>query len=161
MRKILLVEDNLVELELIKEELEAGDRYDVTFVSGIAYAEQLLNENRENCFDCVIIDLNMSNRYLDEIYKGITHGGTFTGWVWLFRIGKNLLANSPKIIIYSEFIDDLEDIIHESDDSDEIGYFNSATKITKSEAVDGAEYLRTRVDELFGKCQKEQLQHAY
>jgi CheY-like chemotaxis protein len=147
LRKILIIEDNLVELQTNTDEL-LSNGYNAMKASNTAKAEDIITkENEKNePFDCIIIDLNMTNEYLSKELKIKTHGGSLTGWVWLYD--NRLIIKDTKVIIYSEFVNELEDNIKRADE-EEREYFNKATLISKADAVDGSELLSIEVKKVF------------
>jgi len=131
MKKILILEDNLVELENTAVEMrEAG--YEVFEASSTAEADDLLEQKKP--FDCLIIDLNISNKFLDNDLIPKTHGGSLTGWVWLYNVAKPEFENSPMIIVYSEFIREIEENMESASD-EEREYFKNVSTISKAAAV--------------------------
>jgi hypothetical protein len=149
---VLVVEDNPVELENMGGALQKD--YEVIRSSSIDRANDeidKLNVEKRH-LDLLIIDLNMSNRFLPVEYKGRTHGGSLTGWVWLYNVAlKELSGKFPKVLVYSEFIQELEDEMNkESIDEKEKEYYNSIKTITKSETVNDRYVLKKAVDELLG-----------
>ena len=149
-KKILIIEDNLAELEVSAAELAKGD-YNVIKVSSIAKAGDAIKANKP--IDCLILDLNISNEFLPDGLKHKAHGGSLTGWVWLFNIAKPDLTNDPKIIIYSEFIDELEEEM-ETASSEEQEYYKCVVPVTKTKAVNGKEYLLQEVNKLWSQRDK-------
>ena len=147
MKKILFLEDNLVELQAGGDELRKSG-YNVMLVSTTAKAEDLLKNG--HIFDCLIIDLNMNNSYLPDSLKHKTHAGSLTGWVWLYYIAKPLFKNHPQIIIYSEFIDELLDEMETADDDME-DYFKNIKTISKSDTVNRSKNLVKEVSGLFDR----------
>jgi hypothetical protein len=146
MKKILFVDDNLRELENGQKELKSAG-FECDTARGISDAEELLKADK---YDCLIIDLNMDNTHLPDEYKGETDGGALTGWVWLYRVVKPLLSAGPstKFLIYSAFIDELEERIKSSDcQHDERVFFNRAQIkcTTKANAVNGINVLTENV----------------
>ena len=147
----MIIEDNLEELDTTATALKKGG-YNVVKVSGIAKAEDLIKEENEDLPDCLIIDLNMSNEFLEENLKPQTHGGSLTGWVWLYNIAKPMLTNNPQIIIYSEFISELEEAINPKNE-DEFNYYHSKSifRTSKADAVNGSNHLVDEIKRLFEK----------
>jgi len=147
MRKVLILEDNLVELQEIACELEKS--YEVFKASSTAKADALLC----NELDCIIIDLNITNKYLSNELRGKTHGGSLTGWVWLYNIARFNLSTNCKIVIYSEFIDELDTEI-ENADEDAKEYFRKIRTVSKTQAVNGSECLLEFVNSIFDSRRK-------
>ena len=151
MKRILVIEDNPVELEYIAVELKLKrGGYSVSKVSGIDTAGAFIEKWNDYPFDCVIIDLNMNNEYLVEVIRDLTNGGTLTGWVWLYYVAKPMLdkwQKSPKIIIYSEFINELLEYMEKAG-KEESRYFESVVTISKADLASEPELLLKKVDEL-------------
>jgi DNA-binding NarL/FixJ family response regulator len=158
MKKILIIEDNLVELENIAADLKLKrGGYSVFKASGIDKAEELLVMWNEEPFDCLIVDLNMSNEYLEgDTLKRKTNGGSLTGWVWLYHVAKPIfddVKKSPRIIIYSEFINELKEYM-ESASEEEYKYYKGALTISKTNTATEPELLLKMVDELLDKRER-------
>jgi hypothetical protein len=166
MKKILFIDDDLTTLLSETSILEEGG-YSVDRISSIAQADDLLENGRIKIYDCLIIDLNMNNKYLgkeflckdlQEKFKDRdlikeTHGGIFTGWVWLYNYAKPKLVElmiNPKIIIYSQFIIELTDEMETASD-EERNYYYGVETITKAEMVHNPERLLEKVNKLFNK----------
>ena len=153
-KKILIVEDNLMELERIHNTLKDGG-YDGKRASGIAGAEELIKEEPSQSFDCLIVDLNMDNTFLPDTLKPKTHGGSLTGWVWLYNVAKPILTNNPKIIIYSAFAKELEEeIFNDTTDDKEREYFDTVTVISKTAEINGSKILLEKINELLNRKKK-------
>ena len=152
-RKILILEDNLVELETAFNELSKDNIYDVETTSDTAEADDQIENGKGKLFDCLIIDLNITNEYLDDSLRSKTHGGSLTGWVWLYNVAKKDIRNDIKIIIYSEFIKELTDEMEDNKNINdkEIEYFNNIKLISKADAVNGSDHLLEEVNNLFRK----------
>jgi CheY-like chemotaxis protein len=152
-KAVLVVEDNPVELENMGGALQ--NDYYVILSSSIDRANdeigKLLVAKRH--LDLLIIDLNMSNSGLKTVeLKRRTHGGSLTGWVWLYNVAlKELSGNYPKVLVYSEFIQELEEEMKkDSIDENEKKYYKSIKTITKSETVNDRNVLKKAVDDLLG-----------
>jgi hypothetical protein len=142
MKKVLFIDDNLRELENGQKELKSAG-FECDTARGISDAGELL---RIGEYDCLIIDLNMDNTHIPDEYKGETDGGALTGWVWLYRVVEPsaLAGPSARFLIYSAFIDELEERINSPDcQQDERAFFNSSQieYITKADAVNGKNVL--------------------
>jgi hypothetical protein len=161
MKKVLVLEDNLVELDAVSDELSCAD-YRVLKASSTAKADDLLK--REKLIDCLVIDQNISNQYLSSDLRILTHGGSLTGWVWLYYVAKPILTNKPKIIIYSEFINELELEIETAKETlknvgeeesksitEKLEYYYSVIRISKTETVNGTKNILEEVNRLFNK----------
>ena len=149
MKRVLIIEDNYGVLEENQALLKANG-YTVTLASSTDRAEQSIEKAETNPFDCLIIDLNMSNEFLDDGLRKKTHGGSLTGWVWLYNIAKPKLHNNPKIIIYSEFLIELDEEMKNSSE-EEREYKDSFVTIAKADAVNGVDILLNKVNEVFRK----------
>lgn len=150
-KKILLVEDTTVELANNGQELkEAG--FEVISAGTTSKANASVDKHNGQ-FDCVIVDLNMNNRHIDDKdLAKLTHGGSLTGWIWLFFEARERI-NAREIIIYSEFITELEDYLL-SATTDEKIYFKQVKSIPKTRAVNNSLYLVQEVEKLIGKGKK-------
>ena len=140
MAKVLILEDNLVELYNTAKELETCN-HEVIKASSTDKADYALKNLASNSLNCIIIDLNLSHELLEDEYKDKTNGGAITGWIWLYFIVRPKLENSPLIIIYSEFIEELNDYIKDLATPGEIGFFNTTKRITKAEIVDNPDII--------------------
>jgi CheY-like chemotaxis protein len=159
-KRILIIEDNLFELENISKVLK-NEGYSVNKVANTAKADDLLEKHNDKPFDCLIIDLNMNNGYLSKELKSKTYGGALTGWVWLYDIVKTKrIVNNPKIIIYSEFISELEECINNENNvnEEERDYFYNSKKVktlSKADVVNNPELLLEEVNKLLGKKERQ------
>ena len=74
-------------------------------LNAIAYWTQ----DREN-INVIIIDLNVNSEGLKSEEIDLTRGGVLSGWIWLTKHVINDIDNNniPTIIIYSNYIDELE-----------------------------------------------------
>jgi CheY-like chemotaxis protein len=150
MKKILFIDDDVITLLSGTSILEEGG-YSVDRIRSIAQADDLLEDGSIKSYDCLIIDMNMSNDYIDDDdLKGKTHGGIFTGWVWLYNIAKPIFdkyQKSPKVIVYSQYMRELEEEMESASD-EERNYYNGVKTITKAEMVQNPGLLLKIVDEL-------------
>ena len=146
-KKILLIEDTLDELSENGEELENAG-FEVIRAGSTSKANTSI-VNHNGYFDCVIIDLNMSSKRLSSDLAKKTHGGSLTGWIWLYYDARSKI-NSKQIIIYSEFIGELQEYLQNVSE-DELNFYNSTVSIPKTAAVNNSLYLVTQVENLIGK----------
>jgi CheY-like chemotaxis protein len=146
MKKILFLEDNLGELERASNEL-IRNNYEVHLASSTDKADDLIKLYGNTFFDCIMLDLNMRNTYLPPALQQLSHGGSITGWIWIYHVMKAKCTNDPKIIIYSEFLTELQDHINDADGV-EVDYFRKVTLITKAQAVNGTSALINEVKKL-------------
>ena len=164
---ILLIEDHYATLDSTAKALKKAG-HDVTMVTGIEAAEDYFpGKPRARPFNCLIIDLNMRNTYLEsrdndgkvdeektKELKRKTHGGALTGWVWWYNVAKEKFPNA-KIIIFSAFTGELEDEMTRTDEfkvsEEEKSYFESdvITVVTKETANGGNQSLIETLKEIF------------
>ncbi len=78
--------------------------YDVHSFRRIDQAKEFFCEKKEK-IDCVIVDLNMDDVWLEE-YQGESDGGLLSGWVWLQRFVFPYTPNMPTIIFsgYNQYL---------------------------------------------------------
>jgi hypothetical protein len=165
-KTILVVDDNERELQNI--EIELKKEYKVITATSIDRADQIIHDAKSGNIkiDLIIADLNMSNELLGwksgkseediKTLKRRTHGGAFTGWIWLYYFALPQCGESqPKAIIYSGFIEDLLEEMQESDiDSDERAYFNNEKQfktVSKFSGSNSVEELKETVDKLLNE----------
>ena len=110
-KKILVLEDNLVELEDFKQFL--GEEYDVFPASRTDIADEILTKYG-NEIDCVVFDLNISSEFLATEHKEKTVDGTLTGWIWYFYNAKCRLKEDTYAMISSGFMNEFSDYISEN-----------------------------------------------
>jgi DNA-binding NarL/FixJ family response regulator len=104
-----VVDDNLFVLESMKKAFKSDDNFLVDVASGTDVADELMENNSYNC---IIIDLNMSNEFIPDPLKEKTHGGSLTGWIWLYCVVKEKYrCDDLKLVIYSDFAEELDEFI--------------------------------------------------
>jgi len=93
--RILFLEDEAGYQEYVSSDLrELGFAVDDCF--RIDQAKELFEESKDD-IDCVVVDLNMDDRWLGE-YKNESFGGFFSGAVWLEHFVFKSKPNIPTII---------------------------------------------------------------
>ena len=155
-KKILVLEDNLVELDDFTQLLDS--RYEIFPAARTDIADEIIKENN-NEIDCIVFDLNMSNEFISEDYIDQTMNGALTGWVWYFYYAKNVLKNQPLIVISSGFVDDFEGYIHEhsalSNVDEKLHYATEKGKkirvIAKQEIINDHEKVVNEINAFFFK----------
>lgn len=92
---VLLLEDDYGFRSKIKKELIFAG-FDVYAFKRIDLAKEYINDKIEEV-DCVIIDLNMDDEFLDE-YRLESKGGLISGWIFFKRYIYPSKPNIPTII---------------------------------------------------------------
>lgn len=84
--------------------------------------------------------------------KEKTNGGSLTGYIWLYYVARPRLADKTKIIIYSEFINELID--YNDDDcynAEENDFLHGVITISKTDAVNNPKNLLEAINDIFKK----------
>jgi acetolactate synthase regulatory subunit len=150
----LIVEDNPVELEKIKNALKVKG-FTVLAASGTSKADDLIEIHGKE-IDIAIIDLNMSNEFLEEGLRAKTEIGALTGWVWFYNEARPKLRDDVGVAIYSAFIRDLEKIFGILG-SDEAKYYQSLSGsgrialTSKEGAVNDIDILYSKINEIMDR----------
>lgn len=84
--------------------------YKVISVRRIDQAKEFFLERKDE-IDCVIIDLNMDDEWLEE-YQIDSDGGLLSGWVWLQKFVYPHIPNMPTII-FSGYIQYLKEYLED------------------------------------------------
>ena len=118
---VLLVEDTDIEQNDNKRKLEEAG-YKVIGAGSTSKADDSIHkdyrthqERPPNHFNIIITDLNMSCASKKLMpYKKQSMDGSITGWIWLYYCYLKDNKISPKwVIIFSEFVTDLEEYMNE------------------------------------------------
>lgn len=92
---ILLLEDDYAIRERVKTMLEEYE-YIVEAFGRIDLAKEYINENI-NKIDCVVLDLNMDDEWLEE-FQTESKGGAISGWIFMERYILPIKPNMPTVI---------------------------------------------------------------
>ena len=103
---ILLLEDDYAYKKRIKAILEDAG-FAVEDFGRIDLAKEFINKNIQ-IIDCVVLDLNMNDEWLDE-FQVESVGGMISGWIFMKRYIYPLSPDMPTVILSG--INDIDDII--------------------------------------------------
>jgi len=133
MKNVLIVDSDLRNLQFNASELTSMG-YRTLKASSISKANEII-KSIENNIDFLIVELNLSNEFISDELKAKTAGGVLTGWVWLYNVARPALAKKPKVIIYSDFISELEDVMEHTANPEEYQFFKNCNLVSVSDAI--------------------------
>lgn len=137
---ILLLDDEPAIRERIKKVLQEN-KYDVEDFSRIDIAKDYFNKNSKN-IDCIIVDLNMDDEWLDE-FTPESHGGMLSGWVFVNRFVFRKRKDIPTII-YSGIAPFIKEYV-------DVSKFNNVILIDKMDLYSDNGVLLRAIQKLLDK----------